>query len=193
LLDELGDALGGGMGAVRGAERVVDVQIGDAREFFREFRVVFFFLLVKPEVFKEQDVAVFMAATAAATESPMQSSTNETLALTFVLRFSATGFMLNSGFFSPLGRPRCDMRMTLAPCSERYLIEGNDASMRFSLVITPFSMGTLKSTRMSTRLPFTCKSSMNSFAMMIFPVMKSMKMRKGDMNVAPTYLKNRFI
>ena len=58
LLDELGDALGGGVGAVCGAERVVDVNIGDACELFRKFRVVFFFLLVKPEVFKEQDVAV---------------------------------------------------------------------------------------------------------------------------------------
>ena len=39
------------------------------------------------------------------------------------------------------------------PCSSAYLIVGSDARMRVSSAIAPFLSGTLKSTRMNTRLP----------------------------------------
>ena len=72
---------------------------------------------------------------------------------------AATGRRLMSGFGFPLGRPRCDARMThAAPASSAYAIVGSDSRMRVSSPMTPPLSGTLKSTRMKTRRPFTLRS-----------------------------------
>ena len=54
---ELDHALGGGVGAVRGTERVVDVDVAQGGEFFGEGRVVLLLLGVEAEVLQQQDFA----------------------------------------------------------------------------------------------------------------------------------------
>ena len=56
-LEEMGDALRGGMGAVGGAECVVDVDFGERGKSFGEGGIVGFFFSVEAEVFKQQDLA----------------------------------------------------------------------------------------------------------------------------------------
>jgi hypothetical protein len=53
----VGDAFGGGVGAVGGAEGVVDVDLGEAGKLFGEGGVVGFFFGVEAEVFEQKDLA----------------------------------------------------------------------------------------------------------------------------------------
>ena len=55
--------------------------------------------------------------------------------------------------------------MRPAPCSMAYLIVGSDARIRVSSLITPPFSGTLKSTRMKTRLPLRSTSVIDCVAM----------------------------
>ena len=55
----------------------------------------------------------------------------------------------------PFGRPKCESRITLPPLSAISVMVGAARSMRVASVTLPFSIGTLRSTRTSTRLPFT--------------------------------------
>mmetsp|Transcript_37584 Transcript_37584/g.120479 ORF Transcript_37584/g.120479 Transcript_37584/m.120479 type:complete len:234 (+) Transcript_37584:864-1565(+) len=103
------------------------------------------------------------SAHAASTSSPQQSVRKVT---GFSMSFSsalATGASVNLGTTLPSGRPRWDARTTdLAPFSRQYLIEGSAPSMRAVLVMmvgSALSCGTLKSTRMKTRLPATSTES----------------------------------
>src|SRR4051794_34759928 len=100
----------------------------------------------------------FMAATAFAAGSPTQSSANATGFLTTPDSASATGFS-ESLLSRPLGRPKCASRITLPPWPAISVIVGATRSSRVASVTRPFSMGTLRSTRSSTRLPFTSTSS----------------------------------
>ena len=79
-------------------------------------------------------------------------------------RRSAQGARLISGFGLPLGRPRWLARISAAPWSSAYWMLGSDALMRLSLVISlpPGARGTLKSTRMKTRLFRRSRSRMES-------------------------------
>ena len=56
-LEEVRDALGGGVGAVRGAEGVVDVDLGERGQRLGEGRIVGFFFGVVAQVFKQQHLA----------------------------------------------------------------------------------------------------------------------------------------
>jgi hypothetical protein len=96
----------------------------------------------------------FMAATASSAIWPMQSATNLIGRLMVWATSAATGFS-ESFAFGAFGRPKCDSKMTLAPLSASSVIEGAARSMRVASETTPFSTGTLRSTRISTRLPFT--------------------------------------
>ena len=93
----------------------------------------------------------------------MQSGANGTGRPSNSATFAATGFRLYFGLGCPLGRPRCDARITVAPFSSAYRIVGTDARMRVSSATAPFSIGTLKSTRMNTRRPDRSRSRMESF------------------------------
>ena len=97
-------------------------------------------------------------AIACAAGSPMQSSANTTGRPSSSASRAATGRSEYSGFGLPFGRPRCDARMTVAPCSSAYWIVGSDARMRVSSVIRPSLIGTLKSTRMNAFLPERSRS-----------------------------------
>src|ERR1035437_1044948 len=63
----------------------------------------------------------------------------------------------------PFGRPRCEHRMTLALWRNAYSMVGSVSRMRVSSEITPSFRGTLKSTRMSTRLWASSRSRIDSF------------------------------
>ncbi len=62
LLDEVGDALSGGVGAMGAAEGVVDVDVAEGGELLRELGIVGFFFGVEAEVFQQQDLAGFKLA-----------------------------------------------------------------------------------------------------------------------------------
>ena len=111
---ELDHAFGGGVRAMRGAEGVVDVDVAQRGEFFGEGRVVLFFLGMEAQVLQQQHFAGrglhgfhFAARCNRAPSSPGGPSNSS--------RRCATGCRLISGFGLPLGRPRCDARMTPAP------------------------------------------------------------------------------
>ena len=59
FLHELGDADGGGVGAMRRAEGIVDVEVGELGELPGEFLVVVFFFGVEAQVFEQQRLAFF--------------------------------------------------------------------------------------------------------------------------------------
>jgi hypothetical protein len=95
---------------------------------------------------------LFIAATAASAASPMQSSAKPTLRFRTWAAEAATG--LSDSFGSrPFGRPKCASRITLPPLSAISLMVGATRSIRVMSVTRPFSIGTLRSTRTSARLP----------------------------------------
>src|SRR6478672_4507274 len=78
---------------------------------------------------------------------------------------SATGFSVILGLGLPLGRPRCDARISRAPWRRAYSMVGSVSRMRVSSMTPPSSpMGTLKSTRMKMRCPPSGRSRIESFA-----------------------------
>src|SRR5207248_2103590 len=98
------------------------------------------------------------AATVASADGPTTSFAHATDTPRISLKRFATGASPRSSTTFPSGRPRCETSMILALCSTRYSIVGSAARMRVSSRILPFSSGTLKSTRTSTRLPSTSMS-----------------------------------
>ena len=57
MRDEADHALGGSVGAMRGTERVVDVEVAQRGEFLGERGIVLLFLGMEAEVFEQQDFA----------------------------------------------------------------------------------------------------------------------------------------
>src|SRR5512143_4239322 len=100
----------------------------------------------------------FMAPTARAAGSPMQSSANLTGRLMMRATSAATGLRDCLGS-RPFGRPTWESRTTLPPLSASSLIAGAARSIRVASVTTPFSTGTFRSTRSRMRLPFTSTRS----------------------------------
>ena len=79
LLDVMDDALGRRVRAMRRAEGVVDVDVGERRELARERRVVLLFLGVEPQVLEQDDAARRRRLRSPlCAGSPMQSSANTT-------------------------------------------------------------------------------------------------------------------
>ena len=103
----------------------------------------------------------FISATAFFAFSPttVSSLAKTTFVLTSSASLSAAALRenLSSGPF--FGLPRCEQRTIFAPFSTNLLIVGSAAWILLSFVILPSFIGTLKSTRTRTFLPFTCKSS----------------------------------
>ncbi len=67
---------------------------------------------------------------------------------------SATGARLaDASNWPSLGRPRCDITIRRAPASRAACRVGSAARIRASLCTTPFSTGTFRSSRISTRFP----------------------------------------
>ena len=153
------DALGRGVRAVRGAEGVVDVDVGELREGGREGRVVGRLAGVEAQVLEQQHVAVAQFGHGVLGDPPMQSPDHATRAPSRSARRSRTGSSDAAGSGAPFGRPRCAHRITRAPRSRSAAIVGSAARMRVSSAMTPSCSGTLKSTRQSTRRPATSSAS----------------------------------
>src|SRR6266851_152258 len=101
----------------------------------------------------------FSARTASSTSGPMQSSAKAT-GLASALDSGATkGFSDISGTRLPSGRPKWLSTITLAPLAASSARVGTARSMRVASVTWPFFIGTLRSTRTSTRLPATSTES----------------------------------
>ncbi len=96
----------------------------------------------------------FMASTAARALSPMQSSANAT-GRASTSAMAGTRSPSDSFGSNPFGRPKWDSRITLPPLSAISRMVGATRSMRVVSATLPFSTGTLRSTRTSTRLPLT--------------------------------------
>src|SRR5208282_6066244 len=100
----------------------------------------------------------FIAPTACSATSPMQSAAKAIGRPMTRAAAAATGLSesLASRFF---GRPKCASRITFPPLSAISVMVGATALMRVTSVTSPFCIGTLRSTRTSTRLPLTSASS----------------------------------
>jgi len=99
------------------------------------------------------------AFTAASACGPTQSSAKATGLPSALLSGSISGFSDISGTRFPSGRPKWLSTTTLAPLSASSLSVGAARSMRVASVTLPFFIGTLRSTRTSTRLPWTRSES----------------------------------
>src|SRR6185312_16370349 len=101
------------------------------------------------------------SATTLRAPSPTASSVSNTSLPRSSARRAPTGSSDSPGV-TPLGRPRCDASTTRAPRLTACTIVGSDARMRESSA-TPLAgvSGTLKSTRMKTRLPSIGRSAMD--------------------------------
>ena len=130
---EADHARGRGVSPVRGAERVVDVDVDALGERARELLVVLFFAGLKTQVLEKQAPdrragrQMFFR-----TPSPTQSSAKITSRPSKLARCAPTGSSEKSGLRFPLGRPRCDASTTRAPWSIAWWIVGSAARMRVS-------------------------------------------------------------
>ena len=140
------------------AEGVIDIDIPQSCQGFGEVEVAGFLLGVKAQVLQEQDVTG-LAGRLPVSPPPARYSPPPCppAAPVSAQRRLATGVSRISSTTLPLGRPKWDIRITLALRSRRYLMVGTAARMRLSSVIAPVlaSSGTLKSTLTSTLLPAT--------------------------------------
>src|SRR6266550_3045858 len=100
-----------------------------------------------------------IARTAFSTRGPTESSRSCTSRLVSSARRFATGAS-ESLASVPLGRPRWETSPSDAPPSMSALRVGSAARIRVSSATSPFSSGTLKSTRTRTRFPRTSASRM---------------------------------
>src|SRR3984957_8109717 len=101
----------------------------------------------------------FILAIASSAVLPMQSVAKATGRLMMLATAAATGLSELASSGPPLGRPKCASRMTLPPLSAISVMVDATRSMRVASVTRPFSVGTLRSTRNSTRLPAKSASS----------------------------------
>ena len=101
----------------------------------------------------------FSARTASSASGPMQSSAKATGLPSALDSGSTSGFSDISGTRLPSGRPKWLSTITLAPLAASSASVGTARSMRVASVTWPFFIGTLRSTRTSTRLPDTSTES----------------------------------
>ena len=155
LRQELRDRLDRGVRPVARSERVVHVHVGRRGQLPGELGVVLLFFGMEPQVLEQHHLAALLRAFHGRLRRRADAVLGELhrdgpAAPTGV---PATGRIVYSRFTLPLGLPRCDARMTVAPCSSAYLDRRERrADPRVVLDLPPL-IGTLKSTRMKTRLP----------------------------------------
>jgi hypothetical protein len=153
---------------VGAAEGVVDVDVAERGELGGEGGVVGLLFGVEAEVFEQQGLAGFELAghlggdlaDAVGGEGDVLVSLRTWSSSS--RRRSTSGRRLMDSTGLPLGRPRCEQRMTLALWRSAYSMVGRVSRMRVSSVMMPSLRGTLKSTRMSTRLWARSRSRMES-------------------------------
>ena len=156
----VGEPLGRRMGAVGGGEGVVDVDVAELGERLDMGRIVLLLALVEAGVLEQEHVAVRSSSRSRRRPSCRCSRlAKATGRLMISATAAATGLSELASSGPPLGRPKWASRMTLPPLSAISSMVGATRSMRVASVTRPFSVGTLRSTRRSTRLPATSASS----------------------------------
>ena len=138
---------------MRHREAVIDPDVSEARERRCKFGIVLFLAFVEARVLQADDVARLhrvdgrfgLLADAILNEGdrPLDDTRH----------FGGDGPQRSLGS-GPFGRPRCDSRITLPPLSAISAMVGPMRSMRVTSETLPSSIGALRSTRSSTRLPF---------------------------------------
>ena len=146
--DEVGDAFGGGVGAVGAAEGVVDVDVAERGELLGEGGIVGFFFGVEAEVFEQEGLAGFeVGGHLAGDGADAVGGEGDVLVVAedVVEQSRAGGRRRGGGSWSstglPLGRPRCEQRMTLALWRSAYSMVGRVSRMRVSSVMMPSLRG----------------------------------------------------
>ena len=152
----LGQAGDRGVGAVRDRECVVDVEIAQRGELVGEGRVALLLAGMEAQVLEQRHAALGQRidhgmrqlADAVRREAHVDPAQRLDSGLTIGARLIEL-----SGL--PLGRPKCDSTTTFAPLPASSSSVSQARSIRVASVTSPSCIGTLKSTRTSTRLPRT--------------------------------------
>ena len=146
---EAGDAVRGGLGAVRRAEGVVDVDVAQRGHLPGQRLVVLLLADVDAAVFQQHDLAgVDLDAVNPVLHQRHGHAQQLGQALADLASESAS---VSTPSF---GRPRWDVTITAAPASSARRMPGTEARMRVSSEMRPASSnGTFRSARMNTRLP----------------------------------------
>ena len=155
----VGDALGRGMRAMRGREGVVDIDVAQRRELVDEARVVLLLFLVEAQVLEQQHVAGLQRRAPLPRPAGRCNPRRRRPACRAPWRAARPAACSDiSGTRLPSGRPKWLSTITLAPLSASSFEVGAARSMRVASVTLPFFIGTLRSTRTSTRLPETARN-----------------------------------
>ncbi len=137
-VEELRHADGGGVRSVRGAERVVDVDVAHPAQTPREVALVLRLARVEPQVLEQQHVAVASSAPPGPRSCRRRSrAPSRPRVPSSFARRAAAGLRLIARTTSPLGLPRWDVRTALPPDSTMCLIVGRALRMRVSSVTEP--------------------------------------------------------
>ena len=146
------------LGAVRGAERVHHVDVAERGHLARESLVVLLLALVEARVLEQHDFARLHVDAVRPSPSPARTLLPSSLGEAASRPARASPPALSSPSF---GRPRCDVTITARPassaCSDR---RHRGADARVVGDDLPSSTGTLRSSRMKTRLPRRSRSDM---------------------------------
>ena len=164
LLDELGDADNRSVRAMRGAERIANEQpIAQPGQLLGERFVVLLFLRMEAHVFEQQNAAVpqRLALGLGVFADAITGENDRALKqLRKFLRHRRQRILRVRA--CPWAVPDATRAPGVAPFRTASRIVGSVSRMRVSSVTTPSFSGTLKSTRMKTRLPFRSRSLMES-------------------------------
>ena len=150
----VGQAFGRGMGAVGGREGVVDENVAVGSQRCDKGRIVLFLALVEAGVFKTAGCR--RPSSPRPQRPPFRRCSRRrkpTLRPMHVGTAAAIGSSDNRRSGPSFGRPKWASRMTFAPLSASSRMVGATRSMRVESVTLPSAIGTLRSTRTSTRLP----------------------------------------
>ena len=149
-----------GVRAVRGRKRIVDVDVAQARELLGECPDR---LPLRPDESACSPAAECRRSSAWRRRLPLFRPRNRLRMPPAFPRLSTApatiGFSDMDGTTFPFGRSKWDSTITFAPLSDSSRMVGACRSMREASVTWPFFIGTLRSARTSTRLPFTSRSS----------------------------------
>ena len=154
------EPFGRGVRAVRGGEGVVDPDVAELGERGDEGRIVLLLALVEARVLQAAGCRRASSRRRRLRAfSPMQSSAKATGRPMIVRDCGGDRLAAIPSDRGPSAGRNATSRITLPPLSAISVMVGATRSMRVASVTLPFSIGTLRSTRSSTRLPFTSASS----------------------------------
>ena len=162
---QMRDALRAGVRTVSGAERIVDVGIGEFGQCGRELADRCWSRPARSARSRAPAPRRRRAASVSPlTCSPTTAGASVTGASVRLRSLATTGASERSSSRRPSGRPRWETSTSLAPRPRSSSIVRSAATMRVSSATTgapsaSLPIGTLKSTRTSTRLPCTSRSS----------------------------------